>query len=106
MTPHQRRAREHEALTRLIADCESQIQNAAVIRPAAIADIFEQHTSLLPDGSQLGQQWRGFAVTLRKTPTDAIDRAKLRGMVHRLQAKADDLALWLQRREARLRKRA
>ena len=106
MTPHERRARELEALRRVIADCESQIKTAATIAPATVAATFEQHMSLLPAESHLRQEWQALAVKLRHAPTDVIDRAKLRRVVERLQRKADDLALWLERRDARLRTRS
>jgi hypothetical protein len=105
VTPHQRRTRELEALTRLIADCESQIKTAAVIAPAAVADIFEQHTSSLPAESRLRQQWLEWAVTLRETRTDVIDRANMRRLVEKLRVKADELDTWLRRRDSKLRGR-
>jgi hypothetical protein len=65
MTPHQRRVRELTALRRVIADCERHI-SSSTITTEALATIFEQHTSALPDESRLKAQLKNLATALRR----------------------------------------
>jgi len=105
MTPHERRTRELEALRRLIADCESQIESPGEISTAAVADAFEQHTSLLPEDSQLRAPLEGLAQKLRQNPSPVIAESRLRKVVATLRPKRDDLGRWVEAREAKLRTR-
>ena len=105
MTPHERRTRELEALRRLIADCEAQIESAGDISTAAVAVAFEQHTSLLPAESQLKGPLEGLARKLRQNPSPVIAESRLRAVVASLRPKADDLGRWVEGRDAKLRTR-
>ena len=105
MTPHERRTRELEALRRLIADCEAQIASAGDIPTAAIAASFEQHTSLLPDDSQLRAPLEGLGHKLRQSQSPVIAESRLRKVVASLRPKADDLGRWLEARDAKLKGR-
>ena len=105
MTPHERRTRELEALRRLIADCEAQIASAGDIPTAAIAASFEQHTSLLPDDSQLRAPLEGLGHKLRQSQSPVIAESRLRKVVASLRPKADDLGRWLDARDAKLKGR-
>jgi hypothetical protein len=103
-TPHQRRLRELESRRRLVADCQSLIDSPGAIPATAVADIFEQHTSLLPANSQLRGQLERLALRLRRTPT-VIAEAKLRRVVAGWRQEVEDFARQVERRDARLRER-
>ena len=105
MTPHERRTRELEALRRLIADCESQIESPGDISTAAVADAFEQHTSLLPEDSRLRAPLEGLARKLRQNPSPVIAESRVRNVVATLRPKRDDLRRWVDARDAKLRTR-
>ena len=105
MTPHERRTRELEALRRLIADCEAQIESPGDISTAAVADAFEQNTSLLPEDSQLRAPLEGLAQKLRQNPSPVIAESRLRKVVATLRPKRDDLGRWVEGRDAKLRTR-
>ena len=105
MTPHERRTRELEALRRLIADCEAQIESAGDISTAAVAAAFEQHTSLLPDESRLRPPLEGLAQKLQQNPSPVIAESRLRKVVASLRPKADDLGRWVEGRDAKLKNR-
>ena len=105
VTPHERRTRELEALRRLIADCEAQIASPGDISTAVVAAAFEQHTSLLPDESQLRAPLQGLAQKLRQSPSPVIAESRLRNVVASLRPKADDLGRWVEGRDAKLKSR-
>ena len=105
MTPHERRTRELEALRRLIADCEAQIDSPGDISTLVVAAAFDQHTSLLPEDSKLRTPLEGLARKLRQSPSPVIAESRLRKVVASLRPKADDLGRWVDGRDARLRTR-
>ena len=105
MTPHERRTRELEALRRLIADCEGQIEAPGDISTQVVAAAFEQHTSLLPEDSRFRAPLEGLALKLRQNPSPVIAESRLRKVVASLRPKADDLGRWVERRDEKLRNR-
>jgi hypothetical protein len=104
MTPHQRRVRELEALRHVIAACEPHTKSATV-PTRVLAEIFEGHTSGLPADSQVLAQFRSLASRLRQERSPQIAGSNVRQVVVTLRRKADDLARWVEGRDARLAER-
>ena len=103
MTPHQRRIREHEALLRVIADLEALLRASKGMIPAeAIAATVDRNTSSLPASSPLVGKWTDLAAALRRGP-DRIADARVREFIAKRRLAAEDLARWIEAREAKLR---
>jgi hypothetical protein len=67
-----------------------------------VADVFEQHTSLLPPESKLLEQFERLASMLRNGP----DRTRVEGLrqiTRKLRVQADDFASVVEARDAKLR---
>lgn len=104
--PHQRRMRELEATRRLVADLEAMVKSSTVgtVPATEVADVFEQATSLLPEGSQVLGQFERIASGLRKGP--ARTRVEgIRQIAGKYRRNADTLARQVEARDARLRAR-
>ncbi len=87
-TPHEQRRRELEVLRQLIADCEPYTDAATVPNPT-VADIFDRHTSRLPETSKLRGQLERLAGRLRQDPDDVVVGSHLRQIVIRFKQRAD-----------------
>ncbi len=105
MTPHERRIREHEALLRVIADLEALLRvSKGMIPTEALAATVERHASSLPASSPLVGKWTGLAAALRGGP-DRIADARVREFIVKRRLAAEDLARWIEARDAKLRGR-
>ena len=103
-TPHELRTLELEALRGLIADCEPHV-NSATVANSTVAEIFERHTSRLPESSQLRGQLRSLASKLRRDPNGVVLGSRLRQIVVRLKRKDDVLGRAIDARDAKLDQR-
>jgi hypothetical protein len=104
ITPHQRRVRELEALRRLIAAFELQLEaTPGSIPKANIADALEQHMSLLPEGSNLKRLFDGLARQVRQAPGSVIAESNLRAVLVRLRQHRDRFGAYVEARDAKLR---
>jgi len=101
LTPHEQRTRELAVLRRLIAEFEPHV-NSATVPHATVASIFERHTSVLPDKSQLRGQLERLAARLRRDPDNVVVGSHLRQIVVRFKQKADVLGPLVDGRDARL----
>lgn len=104
MIPHQRRIRELQAMRRLIDDLEALAATSIVgtVEATDVAAIFENHTSALPEQSELLRQFESLAAALRRGP--ARTRVEgIRQIVRKIREKADDFGRQLEERDARLR---
>jgi predicted lipoprotein len=98
--------RELEAMRRLISDLDALWKASAdgTVPAEDVAAIFEQHTSLLPAGSQVLAQFERLASMLRQGP--ARTRVEgIRQITRKLQRQADDFARVVEARDAKLRGR-
>jgi hypothetical protein len=104
--PHQRRLRELEAMRGLIADLNVLWESTSVgtVPATEVAAVFERHTSSLPAGSKVLEQFERLASMLRQGP--ARTRAEgIRQIARKLQLQADEFARVVEARDAKLRGR-
>jgi hypothetical protein len=106
VTPHQRRMRELEATRRLVADLEAIVKTSTVgtVPATQVADVFEQATSLLPEGSEVLGQFERIAAGLRKGPVRTRVEG-IRQIAGKYRRSADMLARTVEARDARFRAR-
>jgi hypothetical protein len=106
VTPHERRMRELEAMRRVISDLEGLVTSSTVgtVPATDVAAVFERHISLLPEQSQVLQQFERLAAALKQGPA----RTRVEGIRQiglKLRRKADDFARVVEARDAKLRKK-
>jgi hypothetical protein len=97
--------RELEAIRQVVAGCEPHLDSGTV-STEAVASIFEQATSELPESSKLHAQLSGLARRLRQDPSGVIVGSRLRGLISRLRRQADQIGRYLEARDAKLRERS
>ena len=106
VTPHQRRLRELGALRLLVSDLEALVSSSTVgtVVAADVAATFERHTPALPERSELRGQLERLAAAIRRGP--ARTRVEgLRQIVRKLHLQAEEFALVIEARDARMRER-
>ena len=104
MTPHERRMRELEAMRGVISDLNALWQSTSVgtVPATEVAEVFEQHTSSIPTGSKVREQFERLASMIRQGPSRT--RAEgIRQITRKLQLQVDEFAEVVEARDAKLR---
>ena len=88
----------------MVADLDVLWKSSSVgtVPAVQVADIFERHTSSLPQGSKLAEQLSRLAGMLRQGPARTRNEA-IRQIVRKLQLQADEVAEVVEARDAKLR---
>jgi predicted transcriptional regulator len=75
-----------------------------MIPTEAVAATVERHTSSLPASSPLVGKWTGLAAALRGG-SERIADARVREFIAKRRWQAENLARWIEARDAKLRRR-
>jgi hypothetical protein len=97
---------ELEAMRGLVADLEALVKssNVGTVPATEVAEAFERHTTRLPPGSKVLEQFQDLASRLRKGPV----RTRVEGIRQiglKLRIKAEEFARIVEARDEKLRQR-
>jgi hypothetical protein len=105
-TPHQRRLRELEASRRLQRILQELVEkHPGAVPSVVVADAFECCGSLLPQESELLQQFQLLSEGLRSRSASHIGEDSLRRVITALRDRSDKVASRVEARDLKLRRK-